>query len=126
MQRSKSLALSFLLGALLVGGALGFSAYPIFRADACRGTADRGRDKNKLFDNLHLSVAQRAATDSILERRHRDITTLFEPLEPQADSIRKRARQDMFKLLTPEQAKTFKVWIDESHRKDSATAASSK
>lgn len=119
MQRSKSLALSFLLGALLVGGALGFSAYPILRGDSGR---DRARDKTKLFDNLHLSATQRAATDSILERRHRDITTLFAPLEPQADSIRKRSRQDILKLLTPEQAKTFQQWIDESHRRDSASS----
>lgn len=126
MQRSKSLALSFLLGALLVGGALGFSAYPIFRGDSCRGSSDRGRDKGQLFDNLHLSPAQRAAMDSILERRHRDITTLFAPQQPQADSIRQRARQDMFKQLTPDQAKTFQQWIDESHRRDSVRAAGHK
>jgi hypothetical protein len=35
MQRSRSLALMFLLGALLVGGALGFTADRVLTGDRC-------------------------------------------------------------------------------------------
>jgi len=98
MQSSKSLALMFLLGAVLVGGALGFTADRVWgREAACR---DPRRSKELLYDRLELNTAQRSAFDSILDDRHDQYQALLKPLRPQMDSIRLRARAQMRSLLT--------------------------
>jgi hypothetical protein len=43
MQRSRSLALMFLLGALLVGGALGFTADRMLAGGRCANNGDNRR-----------------------------------------------------------------------------------
>ena len=61
MQRSKQQALMFLLGTLLVGAILGFSADRLFGDDA----PTPGRQA--MYDDLQLSAEQRAAMDSRLD-----------------------------------------------------------
>ena len=62
MQRSKNLAMMFLLGAVLVGGALGFTADRVWTRDAwCK---DPRASQELLYDRLELDPKQRAAFDS--------------------------------------------------------------
>jgi len=110
MQRSKNLAMMFLLGAVLVGGALGFTADRVWMRDA--RCADPRASKELLYDRLELGAAQRAAFDSILDERHRQFDSLFKPIRPQMDSIRERSRAQMRALLTTqEQRERFEVII---------------
>jgi Spy/CpxP family protein refolding chaperone len=97
MQRSKQQALMFLLGALLVGAILGFSATRVFR--------DNGPTPGRqaMYDDLQLTAAQRAAMDSLLDQRHCQISRTLATVEPKLDSIRASARAQMDRLLTPEQ-----------------------
>jgi len=97
MQRSKQQALMFLLGALLVGAILGFSATRVFR--------DNGPTPGRqaMYDDLQLTSAQRAAMDSLLDQRHCQISRTLATVEPKLDSIRASARAQMDRLLTPEQ-----------------------
>jgi hypothetical protein len=117
MQSSKSLAVMFLLGAVLVGGALGFTADRVWgREGACR---DPRRSKELLYDRLELSTAQRAAWDSILDERHRQYEAVLKPVRPQMDSIRLRARAQMRALLTtPEQRERFEAIINAPRSND--------
>lgn len=110
MQRSKNLAMMFLLGAVLVGGALGFTADRVWRRDAwCK---DPRASKELLYDRLELGPKQRAAFDSILDDRHRQFDSLFKPIRPQMDSIRARSRAQMRALLTTsEQRERFEAII---------------
>jgi hypothetical protein len=101
MQRSKSLAMMFLLGAVLVGGALGFTADRVWMRDATV-CSDPKVSRALLYDRLDLNAAQRAAWDSILDDRHRQFDSLFKPIKPQMDSIRSRSRAQMRALLTTE------------------------
>jgi hypothetical protein len=101
MQRSKSLAMMFLLGAVLVGGALGFTADRVWMRDATV-CSDPKVSRALLYDRLDLKPAQRAAWDSILDDRHRQFDSLFKPIKPQMDSIRSRSRAQMRALLTTE------------------------
>jgi hypothetical protein len=113
MQRSKSLALSFLLGALLVGGALGFTADRVLGRDAyCRQRGDRGAMRKRLADDLALTSSQRLAVDSILDRRHHEMTAIMAPLRPRLDSARDRARSDIRKLLDAGQRERFQKLLD--------------
>ena len=117
MQRSKSVALSFLLGALLVGGALGFTAYPIFVGEEICGRSQRRMQQN-IERELDLTPTQRAAFDSILDRRHREISALMSPIRPRLDSVRDRARQDMMKVLDDRQRQLFQQRLAERHAHD--------
>src|SRR5512134_2715265 len=98
MNNSKQLAVMFLLGAFLVGGALGFTADRVWgRESACR---DPRSSRALLYDRLELTTAQRAAWDSIIDDRHDQYQVLLKPLRPQMDSIRLRARAQLRALLT--------------------------
>ena len=111
MQRSKHLAMMFLLGAVLVGGALGFTADRVWMKDpSCN---DPRRCKALLYDRLQLNDGQRTAWDSILDDRHRQFDSLFKPIKPQMDSIRSRSRAQMRALLTPAQLERFEAILRE-------------
>jgi Spy/CpxP family protein refolding chaperone len=100
MQRSKQQALMFLLGALLVGAILGFSADRVFGEKRADTPAAR---RQAMYDDLQLTAAQRAAMDSLLDQRHCQIARTLASVEPRLDSIRASARTQMDRLLTPEQ-----------------------
>ena len=117
MQRSKHLALMFLLGAVLVGGALGFTADRVWMKDA--SCTDPRASRALLSDRLDLNAAQRAALDSILDDRHRQFDSLFKPIRPQMDSIRLRSRAQIRALLTtPEQRERFEAILREPKPND--------
>lgn len=117
MQNSKQLAVMFLLGAFLVGGALGFTADRVWGRDsACR---DPRSSRALLYDRLELTSDQRIAWDGILDDRHRQFDSLFKPIKPQMDSIRLRARAQMRALLTtPEQRERFEAILREPRPND--------
>jgi Spy/CpxP family protein refolding chaperone len=101
MQRSKQQALLFLLGALLVGAILGFSADRVLGG----GPTDRPwvARRQAMYDDLQLTAAQRAAMDSLLDQRHCQIARTLATVEPRLDSIRASARAQIDRLLTAEQ-----------------------
>src|SRR5439155_22882291 len=74
MQRSKQQALMFLLGAVLVGGVLGFSADRVLGHD--RFAAQYG-PRARFYDELGLSRTQRATLDSLAVEKDCEIRTLL-------------------------------------------------
>ena len=107
MQRSRSLALMFLLGALLVGGALGFTADRVLAGDRCGKDADQRRSRSWLREELNLSAEQSAAVDSIFERRHRELRAVISTVRPRMDAVRDTARQQIRAVLTDAQRGRF-------------------
>lgn len=99
MQRSKQQALFFLLGAVLVGGVLGFSADRVFSFDKGKHWAPR----QTMYDDLGLSAEQRNTMDSLLDDRNCQISALMKPVRPALDSIKASAHQQVLQLLTPAQ-----------------------
>src|SRR5919202_845338 len=118
MQRSKSLALIALLGALIVGGAVGFTAERVLGRDPCTNPADRGAMRRFLAEELALTPSQRVAVDSILDKRHRDMSVVIAPVKPTLDSIRDAARAEINKLLDSQQRSRFEKLVEESRRHD--------
>ena len=113
MQRSKHLAVMFLLGAVLVGGALGFTADRVLLGEQlCPRSGDYRGMRARFADDLDLTGAQRAAVDTILDERHRQMSEVLKPVRPQMDSISENARNQMRRLLTPAQQSKF----DDMHR----------
>ncbi len=107
MQRSRSLALMFLLGALLVGGALGFTADRVLGGDRCARNGDHRRSRTWLTEQLNLTAEQSAAVDSIVDRRHREMRAVISTVRPQMDAIRDTARQQIRRVLDDAQRARF-------------------
>lgn len=107
--QSKSLALMFLLGAFLTGGALGFVANRAMdsnKAEVRKGTA------NELAHELHLSEAQAAAIDSILRWRVEQDREATKPVKHLLIANRDSARVLMRQRFTPEQRTKFDSLVE--------------
>src|SRR2546421_5367330 len=117
MQRSKQQALMFLLGAVLVGGVLGFSADHVFGHGAPRHWARR----QVMYDELGLSQPQRSTMDSLLDVRNCQIAAVMKPVRPQLDSIRNAAHQQVLQLLTPEQRAKLEQRVKDAEAKETKT-----
>lgn len=107
MHQSKNLAIAFLFGAVLVGGALGFSA------DRVLSRERKTRPIDLLDRRLDLSDQQRAQINTILDDRHRQFTVVYEAVKPKMDSIRLNAREQMRQVLTAEQRVKFEALLKE-------------
>ncbi len=115
MQRPKQLALAFLLGALLVGGVVGFSADRMFRQTDSTLEARRTR----MYDDLGLAPAQRAALDSVFDASNCQLDALYSPLQPAYETIKVARRNQMNAILTPAQRTRLEVRRkDEDVRRD--------
>lgn len=118
MQRSKSLAMVFLLGVFLAGGAAGFAANQVAGPEKrCKG--DRASYRERFASELGLTASQQRVVDSLMETQRTRVRALYGPVRPRLDSI-SRSRDSIFEdtqrelkaLLTPEQQATF----DRMHR----------
>ncbi|CAN5214959.1 hypothetical protein BH09GEM1_BH09GEM1_14460 [soil metagenome] len=109
MERPKQQALAFLLGAVLVGGVVGFSADRMFRQTDLTLEARRQR----MYDDLGLVQGQRVALDSVFDASNCQLDQLYSPLQPSYDSIKTTRRSQMNAILTPEQRTRL-----EARRKD--------
>jgi hypothetical protein len=112
MERPKQQALAFLLGAVLVGGVVGFSADRVFRRDDTSIAAKRAA----MYDDLELAPAQRAAMDSLLDARNCKYDAIFKPIQPALDTLKLETRGRINALLTPEQ----RARLDVRRREDDA------
>jgi len=110
MDRSKGYALMFLLGAFVAGGALGFTADRVMDAKRDHARGPRAY-RQRMAEELKLTPQQQASIDSLIEQKHRQIVTLYKPVQPQLDSLAKLSRvvsdsthEQIKRLLNPEQA----------------------
>lgn len=101
---SKSLALMFLFGALLVGGALGFTADRMLVSD--RRCDSRGMRKN-LADELELTASQRTSLNAILDAKHREMDAIMSTVRPRMDAVSDSARGQISAILDERQRARF-------------------
>ncbi|HET7631297.1 MAG TPA: hypothetical protein VFK16_03185 [Gemmatimonadaceae bacterium] len=98
MARPKQQALLFLLGAVLVGGVLGFSADRVLHQPP-----HSWAERTTMYNDLGLTAAQRASSDSIWDATNCALSRVSAPVYPVLDSIRLDGRQRFRELLTPTQ-----------------------
>ena len=106
MQRSKQQALMFLLGAVLVGGALGFSADRYLGHEKF---ATQFGPRAKFYDELGLTTVQRNTLDSLAFEQDCRITALLTPQKPALDSIKAHFRRQRDSVLTKQQLAQFEA-----------------
>ncbi len=125
MQKSRAMAVLFLLGALLTGGALGFAGTRVLGAkEPVVQWGDQRSMRDYVATRLDLSAEQRAALDQILDERYRATRAAMDPVRPTMDSIRIASRARIRTLLSPAQQAEFDRLIAESEaRRDSIRAA---
>jgi len=99
MDRPKQQAIAFLLGAVLVGGVVGFSADRMIRRD----DMSIAEKRKAMYDDLDMSPAQRVAMDSLFDARNCQYDAIFRPIQPALDSLRMATREKMNQILTAEQ-----------------------
>jgi Spy/CpxP family protein refolding chaperone len=87
MERSKSYAVMFLLGAFVAGGALGFTADRVIDVKHGRDMRGPRAYRQRMAEELKLTPEQQASVDSLIEQKHRQIVALYKPVKPQLDSI---------------------------------------
>lgn len=98
MQRSKQQALMFLLGALLVGGVLGFSADRVMSKKPQRMSA-----RTRLYDDIGIAPEQRVKMDSVLDETNCRTQELMRPVRPALDSARAEGSKALLGLMTEQQ-----------------------
>ena len=99
MQQPKQQALAFLLGAVLVGGVVGFSADRMMN-NADGSIASR---RKAMYDDLGLSQVQRTSLDSVFDESNCQLEAIFRPLQPALDSVKAARRTQLNAILTPDQ-----------------------
>jgi Spy/CpxP family protein refolding chaperone len=129
MQRSKEVAVLFLVGAFIAGVAIGFAGDRVMTHDRPGRHGPRS-PLDRMARDLDLNATQRAAFDSILESRRKQMRQLFDPIRPQMDSLMKIGKvmgdtthQQLRRILTPEQQVKFdKMHAEATKRGDDARA----
>lgn len=104
MQRPKQQAMLFLLGAVLVGGVLGFSADRVIQR-----RPHSWAERTTMYDDIGLTTTQRAAADSIWDATNCSIQQVYRPVRPVLDSIRLEGGRQFRALLTPDQLARFQA-----------------
>lgn len=92
MQKSKSTAVLFLIGAFLAGGALGFTADHMLGRGKHGSRGGRESMSARVARELSLSPDQHKSLDSLMERRREQIRAVYRPIRPQLDSLDKVGR----------------------------------
>jgi hypothetical protein len=100
MQRSKQQALMFLLGAALVGGAVGFTADRYVSHEKFATTYG---PRTRFYDEMGLTAAQRNTLDSLAFQQDCTIRALLAPQKPTLDSIKARFRRQRDSVFTKDQ-----------------------
>ena len=117
MQQSRNLAMMFLLGSFVTGGALGMSADRFMnRNQVCTTKAQGGAGAglvDVLGERLRLDSAQAAAVDAILDERAAQYKKTMAPLKPRMDSIKYNAREQIRRVLREDQVRQFDAMIGE-------------
>jgi hypothetical protein len=87
-----------LLGAVLVGGALGFSADRVMQRHP-----HNWAERTTMYDDIGLSAAQRASADSVWDATNCAMSAIYAPMRPILDSIRLDGNHKFRSLLNPDQ-----------------------
>lgn len=102
MQRSKQQALMFLLGAVLVGGVLGFSADRVISKKPQRVPA-----RVQMYDDIGIASDQRAKMDSVLDEMNCKTGDVMRSMKPVIDSVRGEGLNTFLGMMTPAQREAY-------------------
>ena len=100
MQHPKQTALMFLLGATLVGGALGFSADRYLSHEKVVSSFG---PRSKFYDELEATAQQRATLDSLAFEQECAMRALFAPIDSSLKAMRAHFQAQRDSVFTKDQ-----------------------
>ena len=106
MQRSKQQALMFLLGAVLVGGVLGFSADRVMTS---KKPGARVPARVQMYNDIGITAEQRVKMDSVLDETNCKTSEIMRTVRPAMDSVRAEGLKTFVSMLTPEQRAAYEL-----------------
>jgi len=116
---TRSLALAFVLGALLVGGVLGFTADRVLaRDDACSRYFTRSELRKRFADRLELTPAQRVKIDSILDAKRAAMDSIQAPVTKAMAAVSDSTTRRIEAVLDAEQRQEFAEMRADRDRRD--------
>lgn len=128
MARSRWIALAVLSAVFLAGAAVGAAAFTMLtrtrqeqpqRPGPGGPRTSRGNGPS-IFDQMELTAAQKAAMDSIMEKRRREMDAFWKQHNPEVRAIVDSARAEVDRLLTPEQRQKFEEFRERRRREHTA------
>lgn len=119
--RPKSLAMMFLLGAFLTGGAVGFAAERAVSKPVVLLNDEKAM-REELARELQLSETQKVVVDSAWEWRRARNREIMAVVRPALDSVRDSARVRMMSVLSESQRESFRALIERNQRIADSTA----
>jgi hypothetical protein len=121
--RPKSLAMMFMLGAFLTGGAVGFAAERAIAKPVVMLNDDKSV-REELARELKLTSGQKVVVDSAWDWRRARNREIMAVVRPALDSVRDSARVRMMSVFSEEQKDVFRQIIERNQRlADSAEKA---
>jgi len=123
LQQPRSLAVMFLLGAFLTGGALGFIADRAVTRRPYSRQFDRRSMREEFARELRLSEAQRRTVDSIFDWRNARAQDIRMSTKPSVDSVFDSARVLIRTHLDTTQQRLFTEFVDSITVRDSLRRA---
>lgn len=122
--RPKSLAMAYLVGAFMFGGAVGYASDRAMVKPATRMWFEQPSVVETLDHELQLRPEQRAVFDSVWAWRRSRSSAIMAPIKPALDSARDSARVLMMNTLDSTQQAAFRRLIERQTRAaDSAAKA---
>jgi hypothetical protein len=119
--RPKSLAMMFILGAFLTGGAVGFAADRVVSPPRPDVFNERAM-VDELARELKLSPDQRVVIDSVWDWRRRQSREIMTTVRPILDAVRDSARVLMMNTLDDAQKSAFRALLERNQRTADSTA----
>ena len=121
---TRSVALAFVLGALLVGGVLGFTADRVLgRDDACARYFTRSELRKRFADRLELTPVQRAKVDSILDAKRSAMDSIQAPMKAAMTTVSDSATRRIEAVLDARQRQEFAEMRADRDRRDREDSA---
>ena len=121
--RPKSLAMMFILGAFLAGGAVGFAADRAV-SPARPDVFSESAVIDELARELKLAPEQRVVVDSVWDWRRTQSREIMKSVRPTLDAVRDSARVLMMNTLDEAQKAAFRALLERNQRTaDSAARA---
>jgi Spy/CpxP family protein refolding chaperone len=109
-----------LLAAIFLAGALSGAAIDrtLSRTPERHTSNDRDQDRRRsyIIDRVEMAQEQRAAIDSILERRSERMRSIWGEVRPRLDAVTDSARAEIMEVLTPEQRAEYEQRLTDRHR----------
>ncbi|MES2524137.1 MAG: hypothetical protein V4617_15635 [Gemmatimonadota bacterium] len=112
MKQPKMLAMMFVLGALLTGGVLGFSASRVLTKEPYSRQFDNKSMRDEFARAVQLTAQQRTVVDSIFDWRDSLQKQVWKRYEPARDSVVDSARVLINQQLDTTQQRLFKELRD--------------